>query len=144
VHFRVKTLHFFGLYFSSGNVILMQPFKIGERQHTAFREDAERRYVASVADFLKENVPEAAKDKPEALRAFVAAMVKRAKEYGMATKRDAAVYVTTSYLLGENFEDDFEVARQVLDSSLPSPDKAEWLQQATVLLLLNAGERKQD
>jgi hypothetical protein len=132
------------LYFSSGNTILMQPFKIGERQHTAFREDAERRYVASVADFLKKNVAEAAEDKPEALHAFVAAMVKRAKSYGMVTKPDAAVYVTTSYLLGENFEDHFKVAREVLDSSLPAPDKAEWLQQATVLLLLNAGERKQN
>ena len=121
----------------------MQPFKIGERQHSAFREDAERRYVISVADFLKKNVAEAAKDKPEALNAFVAAMVKKAKGYGMDSKRDAAVYVTTSYLLGENFEDHFEVAHQVLGSSLPPSDKAEWLQQATVLLLLNAGERKQ-
>ncbi len=121
----------------------MQPFKIGERQHTAFREDAERRYVASVADFLRKNVAEAIKDEPEALLAFVAAMVKKARDYRMATRRDVAVYVTTSYLLGENFEDHFEVARQVLDSSLPSSDKAEWLQQATVLLLLNADERKQ-
>ncbi len=121
----------------------MHPFKIGERQHTAFREDAERRYVVSVAEFLKKNVPEAAEDKPEALHTFVAAMVKKARKYGMGSKRDAAVYVTTSYLLGENFEDHFVSAREVLASALPSEDKAQWLQEATVLLLLRTGERKQ-
>jgi hypothetical protein len=121
----------------------MQPFKIGERQHTAFREDAERRYVASVAEFLKSHVPEAAADKPEALHAFVAAMVKKAKGYGLATRNDAAVYVTTSYLLGEDFEEHFEVAHKVLGSSLPAQEKAEWLQTATVILL-NSGEGKQD
>jgi hypothetical protein len=121
----------------------MQPFKIGERQLTAFQEDAERRYVGSVVEFLKKNVPEAAEDKPEALHGFVAAMVNKAKGYGLANRHDAAVYVTTSYLLGENFEEHFEVARTVLDSSLPSPKKVEWLQQATVFLL-NSGEGKQD
>ena len=120
----------------------MQPFKIGEQQHEAFREDAERRYVASVAEFLTKNVPEAAADKPEVLNVFVAAMVKKAKGYGMNSQRDAAVYVTTSYLLGENFEEYLRDARQVLGSSLPPQDKAEWLQQATVLLFVQA-ERKQ-
>lgn len=121
----------------------MQPFKIGERQLTAFREDAERRYVASVATFLKDNVPEAADDKPEVLNAFVAAMVDKAKGYGLGTKREAAVYVTTAYLLGENFEDHFEVAQKVLKSSLPGLDKAEWLQQAT-MTLLSASTRSQE
>jgi hypothetical protein len=132
-----------GPYLPSGSVTFMQPFKIGERQLTAFREDAEQRYVASVVAFLKDNVPEAAKDKPEALTAFVTAMVNRAKGYGLGTKRDAAIYVTTAYMLGENFEDHFEVAQKVLKSSLPGPDKAEWLQQATLSLLI-PDERKQD
>lgn len=121
----------------------MQPFKIGERQHSAFREDAEQRYIASVAAFLKDNVPEAAKDKPETLNAFVSAMVKKAAGYSLATKREAAIYVTTCYLLGENFESHFEVAQQVLNSSLPGPDKAEWLQHATIAILNSSG-RKQE
>ena len=121
----------------------MQSFKIGERQLTAFRKDAEERFVASVAAFLKKNIPEAAEDKPEALTAFVSAMLKKAKAYGLMTRHDAAVYVTTSYLLGENFEEHFQVAQTVFGSSLPPPSKVEWLQQATVALL-NSGEGKQD
>jgi hypothetical protein len=132
-----------GPYVPSGNVTFMQPFKIGERQLTAFREDAERRYVSSVVTFLKDNVPEAADDKPEALNAFVTAMVDKAKGYGLGTKRETAIYVTTAYLLGENFEDHFEVAQKVLKSSLPSLDKAEWLQQAT-MTLLSASTRSQE
>jgi ribosomal protein L17 len=110
----------------------MEPFKIGERQITAFQEDAERRYVTSVETFLKKNIPEAAEEKPEALTAFVTSMVNKAKEYGLTNKREAAVYVTTSYLLGENFEEHLPDAQHVLRSPLSAPDKAEWLQQATL------------
>ncbi len=125
----------------------MQPFKISDRQLTAFREDAERRYISSVASFLQSNVPEAAQDKPEALTAFVSSMVGKAREYGLSSQHDVAVYATTAYLLGENFENQFQnhfdAAHRILSSSLPGPDKAEWLEHAA-LSLLTSGERMQD
>jgi hypothetical protein len=120
----------------------MQPFKIGERQISAFREDAESRYVDSVVTFLKSNIPKAAEDKPETLNAFVAAMVKKAKGYGLATQREAAIYVITAYLLGENFDESFERGRRVLHSSLPGADKAEMLQRAAIELLDSAGRKQ--
>jgi hypothetical protein len=125
----------------------MQPFKISDRQLAAFRENAERRYISSVASFLQSNVPEAAKDEPEALTAFVSSMVDKAKGYGLASQHDVAVYATTAYLLGENFEDQFEdhfdPAHRVLSSSLPGPDKAEWLEHAA-LSLLTSGESERE
>ena len=120
----------------------MQPFKIGERQLTAFREDAERRYVASVVTFLKKHIPEAADEKPETLSAFVSALVDKAKGYGLTTRREAAIYVITAYLLGDNFEAGFERARRVLSSSLSGAEKAEMLQRAAIELL-NSAEGKQ-
>jgi hypothetical protein len=120
----------------------MQLFKISGQQHAAFREDAERRYVVSVADFLRKNLPEAAADKPEALHGFVAAMVKKAKEYGMNTKRDAAFYVITARLLGEDFDQNHERARRVLTAPLSGPEKSDLLQQVTVQHL-DLAQRKQ-
>jgi ribosomal protein L17 len=121
----------------------MQPFTIGERQIAAFQEDAERRYVASVATFLKGRIPEAAEEKSEKLTAFVSAMVNKAKKYGLTSKRDAAVYVTTSYLLGENFEERFEEVQRVLRSPAPGAEKSEWLQRAAVAIVDAAtGEQK--
>jgi hypothetical protein len=129
--------------FSSGNIILMQLFTIGERQIAALQEDAERRYVASVAAFLKSRIPEAAEEQPEKLTAFVSAMVNKAKKYGLTSKRDAAIYVTASYLLGENFEERFEKVLRVLRSQTPGPEKADWLQQAAVAIADAAtGEQK--
>jgi hypothetical protein len=120
----------------------MRPFTIGQGQLAAFREDAERRYIAAVADFLKKNVPEAAEDDPQSLTAFVSAMVPKAKSYGLTTRRHAAIYVTTSYLLGEGFEEHFDIAHRVLTSTHPAPDKVEWLQQATISLLNSPPEKR--
>jgi hypothetical protein len=129
----------FRLYFSSGMSSLMQPFKISERTHTAFREDAERRYVASVVAFLKKNFPELAEEEPETLTGFVTAMVNKAKGYGLSTKRDAAFYVITARLLGQDFDEKHERASRVLASSLSGPEKADLLQRVTVEHLDSAG-----
>jgi len=117
----------------------MQSFKISERTHTAFREDAERRYIASVVTFLKKNFPELADEETETLTGFVTAMVNKAKGYGLSTKRDAAFYVITGRLLGQDFDKKHERARRVLASSLSGPEKADLLQRVTVEHLDSAG-----
>jgi hypothetical protein len=49
------------------------------------------------------------------------------------------VYVTTTYLLGLDFEEHFHVAKEILTSSLPSMDKATWLRDAAVALIDSKG-----
>lgn len=116
-----------------------KPFTITNSQVSAFQDDAEVRYVRSLVKFLQDEVPGAAEDDSEYLFAFTDSMVKKAVGYGLETKRDAAVYVTTSYLLGQDFEEHFRVAKQVLTSSLPAKDKAAWLQNAAVALIDSKG-----
>jgi hypothetical protein len=84
-------------------------------------------------------VPGAAEDDSEYLFDITKKMVKKAVDYGLKTKRDAAVYVTTSYLLGQDFEEHFHVAKEILTSSLPGMDKATWLQNAAVALINSKG-----
>ena len=111
------------------------PFVISNGQIGAFQEDARTRYVRSLVKFLQDEVPGAAGDGKEYLFEFTWSMINKAEGYGLKTQRDVAVYVTAAYLLGQDFEDHFHVAKQVLTSSLPGPDKANWLQNASVALI---------
>jgi hypothetical protein len=114
-------------------------FTITNGQMSAFEEDAETRYIRSLVKFLQDEVPGAAGDDSEELFGITKAMVKKAEGYGLRTKRDAAVYVTTTYLLGLDFEEHFHVAKEILTSSLPSMDKATWLRDAAVALIDSKG-----
>jgi hypothetical protein len=114
--------------------------KIRSEQLLAFEEGVKTRYIRSLAEFIKTTVPEASGDSPEDLIRFVEGMVKRAQSYGMKSHRDAAIYVTTAYLLGENFEKHFRIAEQVLNSALPAAVKAQWLKDAALVLIGSGGE----
>lgn len=116
-----------------------KPFTIGAGQLSAFKADAEARFVQSLVKFLQDEVPGAAEDDQEKLFNFTKAMVEKARGYGLTTKRDAAIYVTTAYLLGQDFEENLELAKEVLTSSLPGPDKASWLQDASIALIDSKG-----
>lgn len=116
-----------------------KPFTITNGQVSVFQDDAEAGYIRSLVKFLQDEVPGAAGDDKEYLAGFTAAMVKKAVDYGLKTKKDAAVYVTSAYLLGQDFEEQFHDAKKVLTSSLPGPDKANWLQNATVALIESKG-----
>jgi hypothetical protein len=114
-------------------------FKISHNQVSAFEKDAEEKYIRDLVKFLQDEVPGAAEDDSEKLFEFTRAMVKKAADYGLKTKRDAAIYVTTAYTLGLDFEEDFHVAKEILTSSLPGMDKANWLQDAAVALIDSKG-----
>jgi hypothetical protein len=116
-----------------------KPFMVTNGQIAAFKEDAETRYIRSLVKFLQDEVPGAAGDDNEELFRITKAMVRKAEAYGLGTKQDAAVYVTTAYLLGLDFEEHFHVAKEILTSSLPGPDKARWLQDASIALIDSKG-----
>ena len=121
----------------------MSPFTIRASQFEAFESAAEERFVQGLVAFLRESVPGASDDPPGELKAFTESMVRKAEGYGLTTQRDAAIYTTCAYMLGENFEEHFHPARRTLNSTLPGPDKAAWLTDATVALIDSQGRLPQ-
>jgi hypothetical protein len=106
---------------------------------SAFQDDSEARYVLSLVKFLQDEVPGAAGDDAGYLVNFVKSMVKRAEGYELTTRRDVAVYVTTAYMLGEDFEEHFHVAKEILTASLPGCEKASRLQTESLALIDSRG-----
>ncbi|MDR3752325.1 MAG: hypothetical protein P4K93_03140 [Terracidiphilus sp.] len=116
---------------------------IRDDQFSTLQAEGGAGYIRSLVQFLRDEVPGTAEEDEKYLLDFVKAMVEKAKGYGLKTKRDAAVYVISAYMLGRDFEEDLQVAKRVLSSSLPGPDKAKWLQDATVSLIDSRGRPPQ-
>ncbi|KHD11469.1 hypothetical protein PN36_29115 [Candidatus Thiomargarita nelsonii] len=58
--------------------------------------------------------------------------VSKARSYGLETERQIANYVTTAWLLGQQFDTEFPAAQEMLNSSNYSHDeKSLWLEQWT-------------
>src|SRR5690348_6291570 len=90
-----------------------------DAQSKAVREGFEDRLV----DFLRSQFPDA-KDEPDAeLRSAVREQVDRALSYGLEAERPVATYLTTAWLLGQTFDDEFPGAKEILTSKLHTPDE---------------------
>lgn len=106
----------------------MSFLKIREDQLRALAAPQAERFEARLADFLREQFPEAAEEPPDELRAAVRAQAEKAEAYGLLTERQAAAYVACAWLLGPDFDTEFPAAVEVLGSPERSPDeKADWL-----------------
>jgi hypothetical protein len=114
-------------------------FKIrGEQmdaQSKAVREGFEDRLV----ELLRGQFPEA-KDEPDPeLRRAVNEQVERALGYGLEAERQVAIYLTTAWMLGQKFDDEFPGAKDILTSKLYAPDEkadrlAKWTERLFVAL----------
>lgn len=92
-------------------------------------------FIGRLAGHLREQFPEAADEPEDGLRAAVGRQVDRADAHGLTTGAQAAVYVTCAWLLGEDFDEAFPAARDMLASQDYTPDeKAAWLAEWAVAL----------
>jgi hypothetical protein len=106
-----------------------------DAQSKAVREGFEDRLV----EFLHKQFPEA-KDEPAGeLRAAVHEQVERALGYGLQAEQHAAIYLTTAWLLGREFDSEFPAAKDILTSNKMGPDEkaerlAKWTERLFVAL----------
>lgn len=106
-----------------------------DAQSKVVREGFEDRLV----EFLRGQFPEA-KDEPDAeLRSAVHEQVERALGYGLQAERHVAMYLTTAWLLGQKFDDEFPGAKEILTHALYTPDEkaerlAKWTERLFVAL----------
>jgi hypothetical protein len=108
---------------------------IRREQFSALAGPVGTEFAARLALLLQQHFEEARQVPSRQLQDDIARTVRRAQVYGLATERDAAAFVITAFLLGENFDDDFPAAQQVLTSPvLGGADKAEWLEEWTTKL----------
>lgn len=117
-----------------------QPFTFSSAQLDLLGERIELQFIRSLARFLRAEVPGAGDETEASVLSFTQTMVAKAQDYGLLTKRDVAIYVASVCMLGIGFEEHFRPAKTMLTSSLPGPDKAAWLQRATVALIDSKGQ----
>jgi hypothetical protein len=117
---------------------------IANAQLAKLSERMDEQFIDDLTQMLREQ-PGAGRAVPSAeLRADVKRLVTRAQHYGMGTERDAASFVVTAFLLGEDFDHNFKAAGPVLTSTrLSGAEKAAWLEEWTTLMFSTLEEGRQ-
>lgn len=101
---------------------------IRNAQMEVFREYAFERYEEKLVNYLWHKLVEARAIPKEELEVFVHEQVTKARSYQLSTERQIAVYVTTAWLLGGEFDVKFWQASEQLNSAeLSADEKIEWL-----------------
>jgi hypothetical protein len=112
-------------------------FKIRKEQMDAQSKAVREHYEDRLYDFLCEEFPEAKDDPPAELRAEIHRQVEKAKTYGLESEQDVALYLTSAWMLGKEFDTEFPAANEILKSPMRSPAmKAEDLSKLTERLFL--------
>jgi hypothetical protein len=106
-----------------------------DAQSQAVREGFEDRLV----EFLCSEFPEAQREPPAELRAVVHEQAEKAVGYGIETEQHVAIYLTTAWLLGRNFDTEFPAANEILtsgfrDSAMKADDLAKLTERLFVVL----------
>ncbi len=102
--------------------------KIRKEQMDSFEQAELTKFAARIADFLQSEFPEAKEIPVKELRTVVYEQVTRARTYGLETEQQIANYVTTAWLLGQEFDTEFPAAQETLKSDKYSADdKSYWL-----------------
>lgn len=85
-------------------------------------------FIEHAVEFLYENFPESLDEDPEELTETVGDLIEKAESYGLVTEQQVMTYITSAWLLGLDFDEEFPAANETLASKDLTPDeKAEWL-----------------
>lgn len=89
-------------------------------------------FLERAVKFLYQNFPESKKENPDELTEMVGAQLDKAESHGLETEQQAMIFITSSWLLGPNFDKEFPSAKDTLNSKTLSPEKkADWLAEWT-------------
>ena len=95
-----------------------------------------------LVQFLHATFPDAREMPAGELKDAVGRLHRKATGYGFAYEAEIAIYVTTAYLLGENFDTEFPAAADILTHpGYPSDQKADILESWTKQLFQALGEQ---
>ena len=85
-------------------------------------------FIERAIAFLYENFPESLDEDADELTETVGLLIEQAEKYGLETEQQVMTYITTAWLLGVNFDEEFPAANETLNSKDFTPDeKADWL-----------------
>ena len=70
-----------------------------------FEDEAEQRYIAKLAAFLREKVPSLASESPEALQVQCKLLKDKAFSFDMRSEQAVAAFAMTAAILGLDFAD---------------------------------------
>lgn len=105
-------------------------FHLRDSHRAAFQRTARESFEDGVRDDVREMCPDRVRDVTDrALFDRIRGGRNRARTYGLTTRRQVAVFVSASYLLGERYDTDpqYPWARNLLTAPLGSDDKADCL-----------------
>jgi hypothetical protein len=101
-------------------------------QLDALSRNQEKRFVDRLVAFLQQQFPDAAAEPANKLRPGVEEQTRKAGKYGLELEQEQAVYVTSAWLLGADFDTRFPAAAEVLPSpQLSGEEKRAWLEEWT-------------
>lgn len=85
-------------------------------------------FIERAIAFLYENFPESLDEDTDELTETVGLLIEKAETYGLVAEQHAMTYITTAWLLGPEFDEEFPAAKETLSSNDFTPDeKADWL-----------------
>lgn len=106
--------------------------QISKEQMDSFSKEAMGEFEEKIADLLQSEFPDAQKMPLEELKPAIHEQVYNAQSYNLETEQQIANYVTTAWLLGQQFDTEFPAAKEILTSSDYTPDdKTKWMVQWT-------------
>lgn len=101
-------------------------------------------FIERAVAFLYENFPESLEENPDELTETVGHLIERAEPYGLVTEPHAVTYITSSWLLGIEFDKEFPAAKETLNSKDFSPDeKSDWLAKWTEKIFASFEEEEE-
>lgn len=95
----------------------------------------EQRFIDRLVAFLRQQVPQMAREPQDVMVAQVRALKAEAATYDMNSERAVATYALTAALIGADFAEKFPGARKILFTKNDQDKKSQLLEGFTVTLL---------
>ncbi len=109
---------------------------IRPEQQQAFQDQQNQRFAHQVAVFLQDHFPDAKTVPLDQLTAAIVPQLAVAQDYGLWSEWQISTFITTAWILGAAFHQQFPAARLVLNADDCTPhEKAKWLETWTQTLL---------
>jgi hypothetical protein len=114
---------------------------IRKEQIDALQRATDRNYEIRLVYFLRNQFPDAELKTEASLVDGIGPQIVKARGYGLITEQQIAVYVTSAWLLGGDFDNAFPAAKEMLNSSVMADHKSDWLEHFTEKLFERLGQR---